>query len=431
MAPRLNHRKSRAGCLLCKKRKIKCSEDKPECTACAKHGVRCEYETVPQPRRKRETSNKLEGEASTSSSITPDPSSTGFGDPYEADFLDVTPDYRKQIELFLLHRFTCVVSSTFPSAESVLLHHVYSRDAVQLSFSFPFLQNTILAITALYTALQQSSDRSISDIAVPRIPPVFESLDFAQVHRVYMNLAIQQQRLSLGEIDARNADALGLTSIMLSMMAGRLLSVSEPGAIYSPPVQALYIAEATGPIIHSSTTHLPPDSPMRKIMELGGTNLGSVFQGESPNDKSALFDLHEANRFQHILDFEDVNDVERRTTEATMAYTGALAFIGGIHAAIQRRDLDHQICRRIMSFAPVVPSHFIQLLGEKRPRALVIFAHFMALNKRVERYWWLHGAAERDVKGIASILPEAWKWAMEWPLEMISHLATQSPMVNV
>ncbi|KAJ5723538.1 hypothetical protein N7488_001573 [Penicillium malachiteum] len=37
------HKKSRAGCLTCKKRKVKCDEGKPECQRCNTRGIQCNY----------------------------------------------------------------------------------------------------------------------------------------------------------------------------------------------------------------------------------------------------------------------------------------------------------------------------------------------------------------------------------------------------
>lgn len=177
-----------------------------------------------------------------------------------------------------------------------------------------------------------------------------QATDFGQVHRIYLNLAIQQQRAALGTINAQNADALGLTSIMLSIMAARLLP--EPAEMeaaerspYSPPIQSLYISEATAAITYAAYIYLPSESPLRKLLQQGGMNYSS---------HATIFNTEEAAPFEHLLEL-----------------------VGGIHAAILRRVPTHEICRRIMSFAPLVPKHFMQLLAEKRPRALVIFAHYM------------------------------------------------------
>ncbi|KAH8887678.1 hypothetical protein GQ53DRAFT_726027 [Thozetella sp. PMI_491] len=53
--PRKGHRKSRRGCLQCKRRKVKCQETLPECGHCVRLGLACEYpraqsyEMVPAP----------------------------------------------------------------------------------------------------------------------------------------------------------------------------------------------------------------------------------------------------------------------------------------------------------------------------------------------------------------------------------------------
>ncbi|KAL4867230.1 hypothetical protein BDV12DRAFT_123298 [Aspergillus spectabilis] len=44
MRHRKPHRKSRDGCRLCKKRKIKCDEGKPRCTNCVKSRVTCSFD---------------------------------------------------------------------------------------------------------------------------------------------------------------------------------------------------------------------------------------------------------------------------------------------------------------------------------------------------------------------------------------------------
>jgi len=40
---RKGHRKSRLGCFNCKKRKIKCQENRPQCHHCVKAGLPCQY----------------------------------------------------------------------------------------------------------------------------------------------------------------------------------------------------------------------------------------------------------------------------------------------------------------------------------------------------------------------------------------------------
>ena len=43
-ATRRKHTKSRAGCLACKRRHVRCDESKPKCANCIKHNVACVYQ---------------------------------------------------------------------------------------------------------------------------------------------------------------------------------------------------------------------------------------------------------------------------------------------------------------------------------------------------------------------------------------------------
>lgn len=45
--PRKGHTKSRRGCFNCKRRKVKCQENRPECSNCARIGLGCEYPDAP------------------------------------------------------------------------------------------------------------------------------------------------------------------------------------------------------------------------------------------------------------------------------------------------------------------------------------------------------------------------------------------------
>src|SRR5262245_23324755 len=46
--PRKGHTKSRSGCFNCKRRKVKCKEERPACSSCQRLGLDCSY---PSPAR--------------------------------------------------------------------------------------------------------------------------------------------------------------------------------------------------------------------------------------------------------------------------------------------------------------------------------------------------------------------------------------------
>jgi len=85
-----------------------------------------------------------------------------------------------------------------------------------------------------------------------------------------------------------------------------------------------------------------------------------------------------------------------------------------------------------LAFPATVSRRFIELLEERRPRALAILACFFALLKSMDSVWWLQGMARREVLGVVSLFnsdffgPDAYRtW---WPhLEWAMRIALYEP----
>lgn len=85
-----------------------------------------------------------------------------------------------------------------------------------------------------------------------------------------------------------------------------------------------------------------------------------------------------------------------------------------------------------LAFPATVSRRFVEMVEERRPRALAILASFFALLKTLDHVWWLQGMARREVLGIVSLFnsdffgPDAErKW---WPhLEWAVRVALYDP----
>ena len=97
-------------------------------------------------------------------------------------------------------------------------------------------------------------------------------------------------------------------------------------------------------------------------------------------------------------------------------YDKTLAYIAKTYSSL---TIDHEgyarFCRRIFALAPMAGGEFVGFVGQERPRALAILAHHCAMMQAVNEAWFFRGVAERELNGISRILPQEWKWAMEWP----------------
>lgn len=363
----------------------------------------------------------------------------------DIDALDSENFQRRLLELQLLHHYVIVVARTMPASKidvklNVDVTEIYMVETVQLAFQFPFLLNTIFAISALHKtqlhpeiapetaeALVQETARATATAREPpdhtaAVPAPESSVapngasetapklsEYARAHRLYLNIAIQQQREALKNLNGRNADAVCLNSVLLSVIAVKLLP-DQHNQEYEPPAQWLSMAHAISTCVQACQPVLPANSPMRRFMSLIDPDF---------RDREAIFNPSLIQPFQAILDFPDT---PFSNEEETITYNMALAYVGGIYRAIQNRDPHRQIARRILALGPMLPKQFITLVGEKRPRALVIIAYVMSMTKYVDNYWFFRGTGEHEVYGIQSILPSQWQWTMQWPIEMLKTL---------
>jgi hypothetical protein len=58
---------------------------------------------------------------------------------------------------------------------------------------------------------------------------------------------------------------------------------------------------------------------------------------------------------------------------------------------------------------------FVELLVERRPRALVIFMHYCALFTLIEEFWWCKGSAMLELHRCEMCLSHDWLPWIEWP----------------
>jgi hypothetical protein len=360
---------------------------------------------------------------------------SGLDTPYSDSAESYIPEnMRHHIEMYLIHRFKSSVSTAFPSAQSPYLKDIYVWHAVDAAFDHPFLLNAIFATTTLYIWKVECAGRPTTpgddSRATIRIPDSLRDVDFAQLHRAYLNLTISQERDALSSLSSSNADAVGLTSILLSMMATCLLPDSNTyhghdestgagaGAEYYPPVQWLTLAGAISIVFQAAVPYLKEGAMMRYLRDA---------QEPSLRIADLLSSAANAAPFSRILDFQESNNAHQQQQlqsesdpTTRQAYRDTLTLLGSVYNAIQAGEPEYRICMRVVAFGAMAPKAFVGLLAQKRPRALVTLAHYMAFVKYIDSYWWFKGRAEKEILGIQNSLPHEWQWALRWPLAVLA-----------
>ncbi|KAL9111911.1 MAG: hypothetical protein Q9227_003761 [Pyrenula ochraceoflavens] len=344
------------------------------------------------------------------------PSVSSVATPYdnveEGDLLSETRE-RRLLETKLLHHFVTEVIYTFPAVEEPKVKHTWMVDVFELGLRFDFLHNTILAISALHLAAM--TDSGDTDV---RFRDSYQQPDtsfrtsgvpvntLCKAHRVYLNLAIRQQRAALANINPDNACAICFCGSLIAMQSFRLLPDSTQQLDDYHWIRLLHSLSG---IINLARPMLADDAPYNNIIH-------------SKPDFSRAFThiFHEKNAgpFHPILDFPGHPEDPDQDDESIRSYNAVVGAIGYIYERILEQEPDSWNGRRLVSFGMMSPSRFVQNVAESRPRALVIIAHFFAMNTMIKHFWCSHESAVREIKRLAMLVPREWQWAMVWPLKM-------------
>ncbi|KAJ5082221.1 hypothetical protein N7532_011264 [Penicillium argentinense] len=140
MPSRRSHTKSRKGCLECKRRHVKCDEELPKCTLCKKRKLECSYPP-----------SQSDLDSSHGSPSARDGSETGPRTPGDL------PMPARMLEMRLMHHY--LMSTYHTLAQDGLSAHHLSMSIPQMATSFPYLLDSLLAMTALHLASLEAENR--------------------------------------------------------------------------------------------------------------------------------------------------------------------------------------------------------------------------------------------------------------------------------
>ncbi|KAH7176083.1 hypothetical protein EDB81DRAFT_674656 [Dactylonectria macrodidyma] len=203
---RIGFRKSRNGCLRCKKRKVKCDEKVP-CTSCVRHRIPCSLDdaSLKQP------NNGCSSISDDAKTCPPSQSLLGDGGPLasptgiplvpfpflSADPADIPECWLSNAELIL--HYTNVTCRSIPSGHAITTYQV---DIPREGLSHPYLMRMIMALSSFHLAYLNKDKR-----------PHYLALANKQ-----QSLAIRGLRGTLRQtVTSQNCHALWVSSIFLAI----------------------------------------------------------------------------------------------------------------------------------------------------------------------------------------------------------------------
>jgi hypothetical protein len=291
--------------------------------------------------------------------------------------------------LRLMHHFCIVTAKTLsadPAGQELLQTHL-----VNVALDCTFLLHALLALASLHlsridqslreTYMQQAGKHHDAGIAMFRND--IQNIDESNYEAVLFFAAIldpYSTAISMSATDVNHA----LDSILQSFALTRRLR---------PMVAQFYPT-----VLASSFTRLIPKDTQGLDWQ----------RTESPMNT----ELVKLRKFSDVVEHLYPPDIVE-------AYKGAVHVLDLVfeHVANQRPNLPSHAL--VKMWVHLVKPRFLELLSERQPGALIIFAHYGVLLKRIDHYWFLEGFAEQVLHIADTFVPGEWKAWLDWPREQI------------
>ncbi|KAH7194979.1 hypothetical protein DER44DRAFT_676092 [Fusarium oxysporum] len=412
------HKKAKTGCLDCRRHRVKCSEEKPECRACCRRGVECQYPSL-QARslsagHSPATQHGDETSPNSTSTLTP-PLNRG-------QHISPIPSLASLACPAILRQSREQSSATFGIEDMALLHHwtvstsldIYKNSGLsvacqvtfpQIALKHPFVMQALLGLTALHVAYLDPQER------------LKYTADAARYH----NQGMQGFNEAIHMANDELADALfvwsSLNLFYVFGVSGRLgeglWDESGWGSRKDRILGTGWIPMARGILAillpSFSTLRAGPlrellcvgnfdDMDLDKIMNPDGQRFCQTRDVWKNNPDASIYEktlwvLRKCRMF--MAQFSTMDGEDHSEAEFNRAWQGAFLFV------------------------PFVPEEYFSLLHQRQPPALILYAFYGALLHSVNESWFMEGWGYDIVEAIDDLLGSYWRSWVAWPLEVV------------
>lgn len=238
---------------------------------------------------------------------------------------------------------------------------------------------------------------SISALHLLKSEP--QNQDLQAARQSYITLSLQEHRRAVAVLNETSAETVILASTLILMDAFASLQLRNLKP-YTPPSLWLQMSRGGGSV-YGAAKGFFSDRFIAKFTAITMVNPGMQEAHSLEDDKNR-------EAYQGLLR-QDLKTDEVWDDETKECYEKTLNYIGSVQIAIQNGEHAMAITQRIMAFAVLAPKKFIEAVEQKRPRALVVLAHFFALGQGLEDIWWFGDTAQREIRAIWNELLPGWQ----------------------
>ncbi|KAF2276872.1 uncharacterized protein EI97DRAFT_352347, partial [Westerdykella ornata] len=385
------HSKSRLGCTQCKRRHIKCDENRPACANCTTSQLQCIY-TAPAQHSAVPTEN---GSPPTKAASPQPLQSTSPASP----FLSQSAQSRLPISSLLtpedsnssvnMHHMELL--SHFILHTSLMLgpaHSSATRMSLAITLSTPYLINQVLALAALHLSyLRPERAREYADEAA-----LFQTNSLSSLNSTTV------------EVSRENCVPMLLFSALLGIytLADAVITFDGDNSRFLDRyIRYLDVHRGVNAVVDPFWDYL-------RSTELAPF-LNSAALEPTTSSQQEIEEV--CNRLQKLLDAADMAPPSLQACrEAVHHLKAILGLLSHAQAFKQQTTAD-----TIYSWPILLSAEFTTLLSRRRPEALIILAHYAVVLHERRDVWVVGDCGSWLIQAITLHLGSYWKEWLEWP----------------
>ncbi|KAF4453374.1 sterol uptake control 2 [Fusarium albosuccineum] len=421
------HRKSRNGCLNCKKRKVKCDETKPMCFNCMRFNIVCSFDPSVSPSDAASIPKLLSEEFEAVHKVA---HRRGPGRPRK--------DWAALVNTFAPKRATSSPTSSHASMASsppaaadaetcslsiadadLMIHFVYHTAATlagsdspqhsifafwrhnvpKLSFAHPFVLHLVYALAGFHLAYLEPSE---SDSRVR----------YLSAARQHSEEGLKQLRETLPNLDEANCGALYVSAILVSYCA---FAAGPTGADDLLVCNVSDEAEQM-PLIHGVRLIRQTVEPATLF-----TGLLEPLSDTGPEEEVEAVTHPRINWTEPMAKIQAFVISSQNTTPVFDHALSALSSLYEANYGDEKGECKSAASSRLVfGWLYRLSETFISCLKRKEPQALLILAYWVPLLGTVEESWFLDGWADHLLDSIQNMLSDEMHSWLEWPKSVVS-----------
>ncbi|KAF2626508.1 hypothetical protein BU25DRAFT_343901 [Macroventuria anomochaeta] len=403
MTKRRAHRKSRGGCAECKRRHIKCGEEKPSCLHCIRYNIPCIYRQALTA-----ASDVVSAEDSSPQS---DPSWQSIG---LDDYIDGSPgvisattgaskDLFKMKDMALLHHWITVAGYSILNTHE--LDYYWHSVIPSIGFNHQYVMHSILSLSALHLVHSSPSDRG-------------SSLLVATEHR---SKALDGFTEDLRNVGPSNSSALFANAMLTFFYAFVSFSKTFDDVCANTKVRTAHILGAewillvrgTADVLEPVYDHVR-EGPLRSFLDLH--NFDNLDPTDSVHTSAFSKRLVEIN---NIWAADEHAEVYNETLHILRRCSVWMEQFGTMQDGVEVSWGYNRFYSGPFIWLFSAPRKYFVLQQQRQPPALIIFAYYGTLLHRLNSYWWAEGCGQSIVSTVHGCLGPYWSSWIDWPKQAV------------